>query len=289
MANNTRFYAYVNYLKNSGGIGKTAREIAEWWIKEFPKKADEKRKESVQDLSGDKLVNQLVAEITGPYKPKLKNSGITVSGTRPTKFTFAPDEVAELPCSQAADKEKILEESLYPKLEEYLKSEGLGPKRIDEKSASNTKGPKGNRWLFPDMVAMQDLRADYDHHVVTLAKKMAEPKFLIWSFEVKISLSMSNVRESFFQAVSNSSWANYGYLVASEIYDDAMKELRILSNSHGIGVIILDKENPTESDIVIPAEINELDFDVLNRIAKQGGDFKEFIRDVAQKMAIEGC
>jgi hypothetical protein len=27
----------------------------------------------------------------------------------------------------------------------------------------------------------------------------------------------SNVRECFFQAVSNSSWANFGYLVAAEI------------------------------------------------------------------------
>ncbi|MCR4081861.1 hypothetical protein [Providencia stuartii] len=37
---------------------------------------------------------------------------------------------------------------------------------------------------------------------------------------------MSNVREVFFQTLSNSSWANVGYLVAAEITgDETLKEL----------------------------------------------------------------
>ena len=45
-----------------------------------------------------------------------------------------------------------------------------------------------------------------------------------------------NYRESFFQAVSNSSWANEGYLVAAEIIqdDELLSELECLSIAFGI-------------------------------------------------------
>ena len=51
-----------------------------------------------------------------------------------------------------------------------------------------------------------------------------------------------NYRESFFQAVSYSSWANEGYLVAAEIIqdDELLSELECLSIAFGIGIIQLD-------------------------------------------------
>jgi hypothetical protein len=52
---------------------------------------------------------------------------------------------------------------------------------------------------------------------------------------VKVALSISNVREAFFQTVSNSSWANYAYLVASSLDAKAKDELELLSEAHGIG------------------------------------------------------
>jgi hypothetical protein len=63
----------------------------------------------------------------------------------------------------------------------------------------------------------------------------------VFSFELKKSLSFGNLREAFFQAVSNSSWANEGYLVAAEISqdEDFLSELRRLSSSFGIGVVQL--------------------------------------------------
>jgi hypothetical protein len=46
----------------------------------------------------------------------------------------------------------------------------------------------------------------------------------LWSFEVKKELNSSNVRKSFFQAVSNSSWANEGYLVAVSIVGEQVEQ-----------------------------------------------------------------
>lgn len=77
----------------------------------------------------------------------------------------------------------------------------------------------------------------------------------LWSFEVKKTLTVANIRKCFFQAVSNSSWAHEGYLVATAIADDRVEqELRMLSALHGIGVILLDPENPSESEILLPAQ-----------------------------------
>ncbi len=54
--------------------------------------------------------------------------------------------------------------------------------------------------------------------------------------------------------VSKSSWDNFIYLVASEISGvNTLKELGMLSSLHGIGFIRLDRENFSESQIMIPA------------------------------------
>jgi hypothetical protein len=53
-----------------------------------------------------------------------------------------------------------------------------------------------------------------------LSAKFGETGLKFYSFELKKELTFSNLRESFFQAVSNSSWAHEGYLVAAEVSAD---------------------------------------------------------------------
>jgi len=60
--------------------------------------------------------------------------------------------------------------------------------------------------------------------------------------------------------------------------DGTLKELRMLAAAHGIGVIQLDVQSPTESQILIPArERSEIDWDMCNRLTEENGDFAEFI------------
>jgi hypothetical protein len=101
------------------------------------------------------------------------------------------------------------------------------------------------------------------------------------SYEVKRKLTRSNIRQHFFQTVSNSSWANEGYLVAVEIDERAEKELRMLSTLHGIGFILLDPGNPTESDVILPARPRTaVDWESVNRLVDENKDFKQFIEGV---------
>lgn len=88
------------------------------------------------------------------------------------------------------------------------------------------------------------------------------------------------MREYFFQTVSNSSWANYSYLVAEDVNDKAMDELQLLCSSFNIGYIQLNKEEPKESQIVIKAPKTTLDWNMINRIANENKDFQKYLDNI---------
>lgn len=130
-----------------------------------------------------------------------------------------------------------------------------------------------------DSAFLKYIKSLYCPLIQDCVKQGAGQRARLWSFEVKKELSRSNARNSFFQAVSNSSWANEGYLVATKISDNATeKELRMLSALHGIGVILLNIENPTESDMILPSKSRpEVDWESVNRILQENDDFKDYI------------
>ncbi len=106
---------------------------------------------------------------------------------------------------------------------------------------------------------------------------------------MKISLSLGNLRECFFQAVSNSSWAHEGYLVALHISEEPelMDELRRLSNAFGIGVIRLDAEHFMQSEILFSSKEKEtLDWDTINRLVDSNPQFKDFLDSLMEDIKI---
>ena len=191
------------------------------------------------------------------------------------------DFLAEAILDEASREGPVLNEAaLYPILIDYLRSEHqLHCMRIDEKRSKNSRGTGGNQWLHPDIVGMEALAQGFHKHVKNCVHAGGGPSVRLWSFEVKKELTMSNVRKSFFQAVSNSSWANEGYLVAINISDSKVEqELRILSALHGIGVILLNIENPSESELLLPAiKRLQIDWQSVNRIVEENQDFSDFL------------
>jgi len=130
---------------------------------------------------------------------------------------------------------------------------------------------------------LQDIGEHWKHEVKDCVTQYSAKRTRLWSFEVKTTLNRSNVRESYFQSVSNSSWANFGYLVAEEINQDCMKELTMLAAAHGIGIILLNRDNPEESQVLIPArEHEEIDWDMVNRLADENKDFLDYVDLIKQ-------
>ncbi|GAA7498800.1 hypothetical protein ckin127_00020 [Helicobacter pylori] len=107
----------------------------------------------------------------------------------------------------------------------------------------------------------------------------------LFSFELKIRINFSNLKESYFQAVSNSTWANEGYLVVfEEIEDKVLSELRRLNQSFGIGVIKLESEI-SNSKILLPAKEREVDIPTLNMLVEQSPkDFKPFMEKINKQI-----
>jgi hypothetical protein len=287
--------AVLGYLKDRPEEKLTARQIAEWIFVTFPDECQAKKQSSQYVSTDAELVQQLVAEISS-QRPRLQKRHPELKTTegRPRKYYYSEkSDVAEVaaaegvvaaPMADSSDA-KLGEHAMYPLLSLYLWEEfGVYSKRIDEKRSSNKRGPNGNRWLYPDVVGMEDLGAEWHQEVRDCVNQYSDKRTKLWSFEAKLLINRSNARECFFQAVSNSSWANFGYLVAAEIEgQDTLKELRMLFAAHGIGLIKLDADNPAESQVLIPArERDEIDWDMANRLATENRDFLDYVKLVKQ-------
>lgn len=137
-------------------------------------------------------------------------------------------------------------------------------------------------WVHPDMVGCYYPLDEWKAEVYELSSAIGNVSIKILSFELKRELNFGNLRESFFQTVSNSSWANESYLVASKVSNDNdfMDELTRLSTSFGIGVIELSIEDPHSTKILLPAKYRDtLDWETINKLT-MNNDFKEFLSRV---------
>ena len=278
----------VHILKDNIGKKLTARELANEVLKRKPIDVEEKRQNSHFNTM-EECLSQLVAEIGASKNAIIKKDfHVRLTEERPRKYLYDPNATKDNETVVLEPVTSVFEDNdddyaLYPKLCAFLyTNNNIYPKRIDEKTSSNNKGKKGNIWLHPDIVGLEFLASKYDEHIREFMNNV-EPveKIALYSYEVKISLTKSNVRECFVQAATNSSWANFGYLVAAEINSDVMDECKLLANQFGIGLIRLDTEEPTEnSDIVIQAQRKNLNWQTIDRIYKENKDFKDFIKYV---------
>jgi len=213
--------------------------------------------------------------------------------SRPMKFylskfrkDFKPEEVPiEEPSEDDTPKTKFDERDLHPLLVKFVDSSldfNAHVKTIYHEIARRDK--KGlNKWIYPDLVGVHLPFNDFDLSTLQVQKELYWTAVRFFSFEMKKELNIGTLRECYFQAVSNSSWANEGYLVALKIKDEdgsLMSELRRMNNAFGIGVIKLNAENINESEILIPAKKQELDWNTIEILLKKNGNFKEFLEIV---------
>ncbi len=284
----------VGFLKQNTGQGFTAREIADWIVEIHPEYCGAKKEASTVINNDKDLCQQIIREIGASRLRLQKSDNIKATEGRPRKYYYTEStDIEEVDQAEntstatvvASGKPRVTEHDLYPMLAEFLWSEyQIYSKRIDERRSSNSHGAKGNKWLYPDLVGMEDLSQDWNREIKDCVQQYSDKKAKLWSFEVKILINRSNIREAFFQAVSNSSWANVGYLVASSLEGvGTLKELQILSSLHGIGFIKLDIDTPSDSQVMIPAEENiDVDWNTANRLAVASKDFLDYIKQVRQ-------
>ncbi|WQW51626.1 COG2958 family protein [Helicobacter pylori] len=147
------------------------------------------------------------------------------------------------------------------------------------------KSPKGmDRWLYPDMVGVRFLHAELSNeNLIAFSKKFDTLPVKLVSFELKKEISVNNCRECYFQAISNSSWANEGYLVGRHIdthNPQLMDLLKRLHASFGIGVIDL-RTDEDKSAILLNAKYKEkIDYTVALELSAKNPKFSGFLKSV---------
>ena len=221
-------------------------------------------------------------------------------GKRPMRF-YLKERAAELPPDVVARLEREeTKESKKPESKPRLAERDLHPllayfaysnpsfnrgRRIQTKTIFHEKSTKAgyNEWIHPDMVGFYLPLEDWQPNVIEFNRVSDNNSLKLFSFELKRSLNKANYRESYFQAVSNSSWSHEGYLVAATILDDDdfLAELERLASSFGIGIIHLDTDDIDSSRIMFPARSRDsLDWETINKLCEQNPDFAKFLRDV---------
>jgi hypothetical protein len=210
-----------------------------------------------------------IAELS---KYLLENSQINGQDDSDFQTDYVPGKIAKYPYK---------ERQLHPFVSRfaYYVFRGVFCKTIYHENSSKKNYAE---WLHPDLVGFWFPFEDYNKELLALSGSgLSIARF--YSFELKRELTFGNLRESFFQAVSNSTWAHEGYLIAANIEDseDLRDELSRLSGSFGIGVIELDLKDPQLSKVLFPAKSREsIDWDGANKLAKENSDFREFLANV---------
>ncbi len=218
-------------------------------------------------------------------------------GKRPARFflkeraeDLPPDAVLRIEKEETKRKEKrteYKERDLHPLLTyfAYANPTFNRGRSIFTKTIYHEKSQRSgyNEWIHPDMVGFYLPLDDWRPDVIEFNRLSDNNSLRLFSFEIKKSLTKANYRESYFQAVSNSSWAHEGYLVAAEILqdDEFLSELERLASSHGIGIIHLDPHDIDSSSILYPASNREvMDWETINKLCEQNLDFEKFLQDV---------
>ena len=183
------------------------------------------------------------------------------------------------------------ERDLHPLLSTYLKPKGIYSKTIFHEK-SNRKD-SDQTWTHPDMIGIRflDLHSQASQNFRKSINRGDTLK--LSSYELKrVIKNDSDLKQAFFQAVSNSSWANYGYLVAFEFNENLKVEIERLNQSFGIGFIELNA-SAFESKVLFEAKYHDLDFKTIDKLCKMNEEFEKFIAKAdalltASKEYVEG-
>lgn len=225
-------------------------------------------------------------------------------GKNPARF-FLRSREQELPRDivQSLQKEEVkevktehrfLEKDLHPLLAYFAysnisfnKGKGILTKTILHEK-SKRKGL--NEWVHPDMVGVYIPIDDWSPKLMEFSDVADSNIIKLYSFELKRSIDKSNYREYFFQTVSNSSWANEGYLVTAELKtdEDLKSELERLSTTFGIGIIKLDLEDIESSEVLFPAKPKKsLEWELMNKLCDQNPNFEEFLDNITKDFKVK--
>ncbi len=191
--------------------------------------------------------SQLSKDPTAPIARKEAGIGYY---RRPAQQVATENEISE-PLNGAISDEQVFtgrdsqpEEKFRAFYFRYLRLDDSFPVHIEHTLAVRRQAGV-NKWKFPDLVVLDwDVGENgsdgyaIDKTTLLVKQGLGEQPFRLTSVELKIDLTLSTLREYFFQCVSNSKWAHSASLVIACSVSDSLlaDELRRLGTSYDIAV-----------------------------------------------------
>ena len=188
--------------------------------------------------------------------------------------------------SKPIKKDAYHERDLHKLLSSYLKNKNIYSKTILHEESKNS-NDNHQKWIHPDMIGVDflSLKSKTTKAFMKIVNKSDILK--LTSYEIKREINTDyELKKCYFQAVSNSSWANYGYLVALEINDSLKEEMERLNQSFGIGIIEL-KSNPYESKVLFQAKLKSLDFKTIDKLCKVNQKYEHYIELIEKMLDVD--
>ena len=157
----------------------------------------------------------------------------------------------------------------------YLRDSDIFAKTIFHEKSTNK--DREQKWVHPDIIGVQYSNLLTDEATSLLRAVDTQKSVRLYSFEMKREIhSDYDLKACFFQALSNSNWANKGYLVAYEINEQLKDEMERLNAAFGIGIILLQAHSD-DTKILFEAREKEIDYTTLDKLCKINPDVRTFI------------
>lgn len=240
-------------------------------VNEIWQKACEKNLHKKLFSIGQNPIATLRNIINADIREKHKNSLFIKATQKPTTFWLRArqNELINLNLSEEKEvrleKTKFNERDLHPLLVKFLYENldfRLNSKTIYHEKSKRSESGK-DKWNYPDIVGVYFPYDDYQNETLGLLESLKLNNYKIFSFELKISINFSNLKE---------------------LDSEVLSELRRLNQSFGIGVIQLDGSEISNSKIVLSAKEKALDMQTIDMLVDKNEDFKKFINDINQQI-----
>lgn len=204
-------------------------------------------------------IEDMIAKKSHPLVPlKQTQSSVkpSTSSAKPKALQFDEIDLHKLFCTYLRD-QKIFAKTIY-----------------HQKSQNNSNDRK---WTHPDIVGVKFSELNTEQ-VKSLMNKIDTDKSVhIYAYEMKKEIRSDNeLKQYFFQALSNSNWAHFGYLVAFDINEQLKEEMARLNAAFGIGIIRVQAHS-TDTEILFEARENKIDYTTLDNLCNNNPDAREFI------------
>ena len=283
----------------------TAPLIADFIMENFKQECREMQRTSTQFLeTDDDVKKQITRELyrlnnNKPFHELIPS--VVKLDQKPMAFMYVANanindqpmaEIDDQPVSKIQEQPvaEIKEQNLYLPLINFLFTEfEIYGKRIDEKKSSNSNGAGANKWAHPDVVGLTDLTKNDCAAIKKLKKAAHEKRHETYSFEVKLDISATKVSEYIAQTRQNSRWADRRYLVVSHIpKGNTLTLLDDHCRRDGIGLIGLDANDESKTEIIIEAPVNQqAELDARDKLASENSDFADYITLISDFIATD--